>query len=160
MISLVSNVCMQRYTACGQICLFRWKLNAMILKALDVTDYLIGLETAWHAILIDATASIGQATFTYVLSGAGSIDVTAAINEQVFSLTDISCKTLMQIMISTGYRLHPMCYHCMVLSNLTKFVCKQCLALDGISTLSDLSAAVPQVKADFPGDAMIWISNF
>lgn len=92
---------------------------------------LIGLETAWHAILIDATASIGQATFTNVLSGAGSIDVTAAINEQVFSLADIS-----------------------------KFVCKQCLALDGISTLSDLSAAVPQVKADFPGDAMIWISNF
>lgn len=103
--------------ACGQICLFRWKLNAMILKALGVTDYLIGLETAWHAILIDATASIGQATFTNVLSGAGSIDVTAAINEQVFSLTDISCKTLMQIMISIGYRLHPMCYHCMVVSN-------------------------------------------
>lgn len=158
MISLVSNVCMQRYTACGQICLFRWKLNAMILKALDVTDYLIGLETAWHAILIDATASIGQATFTYVLSGAGSIDVTAAINEQVFSLTDISCKTLILV---TGYiRCVITVWWWVIDLLLTKFVCKQCLALDGISTLSDLSAAVPQVKADFPGDAMIWISNF
>jgi len=87
---------------------------------------LIRLEAARHAILIDATAAVGQAAFTNVLSGAGSIDVAATINQQVFSLTDI-----------------------------TEFVCDQCLALDGVSTLSDLSAAVAKVKTDFPGDAMV-----
>lgn len=38
---------------------------------------------------------------------------------------------------------------------LTKFVCEQCLALDGVSALSDLSAAVSQVETDFPRDAMV-----
>lgn len=38
---------------------------------------------------------------------------------------------------------------------LTKFICEQCLALDGVSALSDLSAAVAQVEADFPGNAMV-----
>lgn len=87
---------------------------------------LIRLEAARHAILIDATATIGQAAFTNVLSGAGSIDVTAAVNQQVFSLADV-----------------------------TKFVCKQRLALDGVSALSELPAAVPQVETDFPGDAVV-----
>lgn len=64
-----------------------------------MTDYLIGLEAARHAILIDAAAAVGQAAFTNVLSGAGSIDVTAAVNQQVFSLADIPCKTLTQISI-------------------------------------------------------------
>ena len=59
-----------------------------------MTDYLIRLEAARHAVLVDTTAAVGQAAFTNVLSGAGSIDVTAAINQQVFSLTDVTCKTL------------------------------------------------------------------
>lgn len=87
---------------------------------------LIRLEAARHAILVDATAAVGQTAFTNVLSAAGSIDVTAAINQQVFPLTDI-----------------------------TKFICEQCLALDGVSALSDLSAAVSQVETDFPGDAVV-----
>lgn len=61
-----------------------------------MTDYLIRLEAARHAILVDAAAAVGQAAFTNVLSGAGSIDVTAAIHQQVFPLTDITCKTLTQ----------------------------------------------------------------
>lgn len=87
---------------------------------------LIGLEAARHAILIDATAAVGQAAFTNVLSAAGSVDITAAINQQVFSLADI-----------------------------TELVCEQCLALDGVSALSDLSAAVAQVETDFPGYAVV-----
>lgn len=87
---------------------------------------LIRLEATRHAILIDATAAVGQAAFTNVLSAAGSIDVTAAVNQQVFSLADV-----------------------------TKFICEQCLALDGVSTLSDLSAAISQVEPDLPGDAMV-----
>lgn len=87
---------------------------------------LIRLEATRHAVLIDATAAVGQATFTNVLPAAGSIDITAAVNQQVFSLTDI-----------------------------TKFICEQCLALDGVSALSYLSAAVTQVETDFPRDAMI-----
>lgn len=63
--------------------------------------YLIGLEAARHAILVDATAAVSQAAFTDVLPGAGSIDVTAAINQQVFSLTDITCKTLTLISTCT-----------------------------------------------------------
>lgn len=42
---------------------------------------------------------------------------------------------------------------------LTKFVCEQRLALDGVPALSDLPAAVAQVKTDFPWDAMVWISD-
>lgn len=87
---------------------------------------LIRLEAARHAILVDAAAAVGQAAFTNVLSGAGSIDVTAAIHQQVFPLTDV-----------------------------TKFVCEQRLALDGVSALSNLSAAVAQVETDFPGDAVV-----
>lgn len=62
-----------------------------------MTDYLIRLEATRHAILIDATAAVGQAAFTNVLSAAGSVDVTAAVYQQVFSLADIACKTLTQI---------------------------------------------------------------
>lgn len=87
---------------------------------------LIRLEATRHAILVDATAAIGEATFADVLSAAGSIHITAAVNQQVFSLADV-----------------------------TEFVCEQRLALDGVSALSDLSAAVSQVETDFPGDAMV-----
>ncbi len=45
-----------------------------------MTDYLIRLKATRHAILIDATAAVGKAAFTNVLSAAGSIDVTAAVN--------------------------------------------------------------------------------
>lgn len=41
---------------------------------------LIRLEAARHTIFIDAAAAIGQAALTNVLSSAGSIDVTAAVN--------------------------------------------------------------------------------
>lgn len=51
---------------------------------------LIGLEAARNAIFIDATAAVGQAAFTDVLSGAGSVDVTAAVNQQVFPLADVT----------------------------------------------------------------------
>lgn len=105
-------------------------LSRTIQEALE-ERLLIRLETARYAILIDAAAAICQTAFANVLSGAGSIDVAAAVNQQVFSLTDI-----------------------------TKFICEQCLALDGVSALSDLSTAVAQVEADFPRDAMVWISYF
>lgn len=42
---------------------------------------------------------------------------------------------------------------------LTEFVGEQRLALDGVSALSDLPAAVSQVKTDFPGDAMVRVSH-
>lgn len=87
---------------------------------------LIRLQATRHTILVDAAAAVGQAAFTNVLPAAGSIDVTAAINEQVFSLADIS-----------------------------ELVCKQCLALDRVSALGYLSTAVSQVEADFPGDAVV-----
>lgn len=56
----------------------------------DVTDYLIWLEAARHAILVDATATVGQAAFTDVLSGAGSVHIAAAVNQQVVPLADIT----------------------------------------------------------------------
>lgn len=59
-----------------------------------MSEYLIRLQAARHAILIDAAAAVGQAAFTNVLPAAGSVDVTAAVNQQVFPLTDITCKTL------------------------------------------------------------------
>lgn len=54
--------------------------------------YLIRLEAARHAVLVDAAAAIGEAAFTNVLPGAGSVDVTAAVHQQVFSLADVACK--------------------------------------------------------------------
>lgn len=69
--------------------------------AVDMTDYLIGLEAARHAILVDATAAISQAAFTNVLPGAGSIDVTAAVNQQILSLADVTCETLTGMRIMT-----------------------------------------------------------
>lgn len=42
---------------------------------------------------------------------------------------------------------------------LTELVREQRLALDGVSALSDLPAAVSQVKTDFPGDAMVRVSH-
>ena len=59
-----------------------------------MSAYLIRLQAARNAVLIDAAAAVGQAAFTDVLSGAGSVDVAAAVNQQVFSLTDITCNAL------------------------------------------------------------------
>lgn len=42
---------------------------------------------------------------------------------------------------------------------LTEFICEQRLALDGVSALRDLPAAVSQVKTDFPGDAVVRVSH-
>lgn len=56
-------------------------------------NHLIGLKAAGHTILVDATAAVGQAAFTDVLSGAGSVDITAAVHQQVFPLTHVTCKT-------------------------------------------------------------------
>lgn len=47
-----------------------------------------------------------------------------------------------------------------MVTSLTEFVREQRLALDGVSALSDLPAAVSQVKADFPGDVMVRVSHF
>lgn len=57
------------------------------------TDHLIGLQAARHAALVDAAAAVGQAALTDVLPGAGSVDVTAAVDQQVFPLADVTCGT-------------------------------------------------------------------
>lgn len=46
-----------------------------------------------------------------------------------------------------------------MVTRLTEFIREQRLALDGVSALSDLPAAVSQVKTDFPGDAMVRLSH-
>ena len=66
----------------------------MIITTQVPKHHLIRLEAARHAVLIDAAAAVSQAAFTNVLPGTGSIDVAAAINQQVFPLADITCKTL------------------------------------------------------------------
>lgn len=42
---------------------------------------------------------------------------------------------------------------------LTELIREQRLALDGVSALSDLPAAVSQVKTDLPGDAVVRVSH-
>lgn len=53
-------------------------------------NYLIRLQATGYTILIDAAAAVGQAAFADMLSAAGSIDIAAAVDQQVFPLTDIS----------------------------------------------------------------------
>lgn len=53
-------------------------------------DNLIRLQATGHTVLVDAAAAVGQAAFADVLSAAGSVDVAAAVDQQVFPLTDIS----------------------------------------------------------------------
>lgn len=60
---------------------------------LDETNYLIRLEATRNTILVDATAAIRQAAFTDVLSAAGSVNIAAAVNQQVFPFTNITCDT-------------------------------------------------------------------
>lgn len=44
-------------------------------------------------------------------------------------------------------------------SSFTEFVRDQSLSLDGVSALSNLSAAVAEVETDLPGDALVCIFN-
>lgn len=99
--------------------------SCSIQKAFE-EQLLIRLKATGHAVLIDATAAIGQAAFTYILPGARCINITASVYQQVIPL-----------------------------ANITEFVCEQCLALNGVPALGDLPAAVSQVEADFPGNAVI-----
>lgn len=55
--------------------------------------YLIRLQAAGHAVLVRATAAIGQAAVTAVLLCAGDIDVTAAIHQQILPFTNVSWKS-------------------------------------------------------------------
>lgn len=55
-------------------------------------DHLIRLQATGHTVLIDAAAAVGQAAFADVLSAAGGVDVAAAVDQQVFPLTDVSWK--------------------------------------------------------------------
>ena len=57
-------------------------------------EYLIRLEAAGHTVLVDVTAAIGQTTFTDVLSGAQSVDITATVHQQLLPLTHITWWTI------------------------------------------------------------------
>lgn len=97
--------------------------SGAIQKALK-QELLIGLQAAGHTIFVDAAAAVGQAAFADVLSTASGVDIAAAVDQQVFPLTDIS-----------------------------KLVREQRLALDGVPALGHLPTAVAQVEADLPGNA-------
>jgi hypothetical protein len=43
---------------------------------------------------------------------------------------------------------------------LTKLVCQQGFALDGVPTLGHLTAAVTQVETNLPGDAVVQVPHF
>lgn len=98
-------------------------ISSAIQKALK-QELLIRLQATGHAVLIDAAAAVGQAAFADVLSAAGGVDVAAAVDQQVFPLTDVS-----------------------------ELVREQRLALDGVPALTDLPTAVAQVEANLPGNA-------
>lgn len=51
---------------------------------------LVGLQAAGDAVLVSATAAVGQAAVTAVLLGARGVDVTAAIHQQILPFTNIS----------------------------------------------------------------------
>lgn len=92
---------------------------------------LIRLKAARHTIFIYIATAVSEAAFADILPGAGSVDITAPIDQKIFSITNIS-----------------------------KFICEQYFALNGVSTLIYLPAAVSQVETDFPGDVMIWVLDF
>lgn len=89
---------------------------------------LVWLQAAGNAVLIHTAAAIGQAALAEVLAGAGVIDITAAVHQQILPLTDK-----------------------------TQLVCEENLALDGVPTLVDLTAAVSQVKVHFPVNAVVGV---
>lgn len=51
---------------------------------------LIRLKAARHTIFIYIATAISEAAFADILPGAGSIDITAPIDQQIFSITNIS----------------------------------------------------------------------
>lgn len=73
----------------------------------------IRLEAAGHAVLVDVTAAIGEATLTYVLRRAGGVHIATAVDEDVLSVADVA-----------------------------ELVREKGLALDGVPTLGDLTTAV------------------
>lgn len=92
---------------------------------------LVGQQAAGHAVLIDVTAAVGPAAPAHVLPGAGGVHVTAAVHQQVAALTHVA-----------------------------QLIGQQGLALDGVPTLGHrLAAAVPQVEADLPGDAVVRVPD-
>lgn len=91
---------------------------------------LVRLQAAGHTEFIDVAAAVSQAAFTQVLPRAGGVHITATIHEQILPLADI-----------------------------TQLIREQCLALDGVPALGDLAAAVAQVEADFPWDAVVRVSR-
>lgn len=90
-----------------------------------------------------------------MLSTAGSVDVAAAVDQQVFPLADVACKTSRQAGFehAAGRRRAPPPLRLEPVALLTQLVREQRLALDGVPALSDLPAAVAQVEANLPGDA-------
>jgi len=54
---------------------------------------LAGLQAAGHAVLVGAAAAMGQAAVTAVLLGAGDVDVTAAVHQQVLPFTNVAWKS-------------------------------------------------------------------
>lgn len=89
---------------------------------------LVRLQTAGHTVLVDTAAAVVQAALTDVLSGTGGVDIAAAVHQQVLPLTDVA-----------------------------QLIGEQRLALDGVPALSDLPAAVAQVKTDLPRNAVVGV---
>lgn len=52
--------------------------------------HLVGLQAAGHTVLIHTAAAVGKAAVTAVQLGAGHVDITTAIDQQVLPLTDIA----------------------------------------------------------------------
>lgn len=91
---------------------------------------LVRLQATGHTEFIDVAAAVSQAAFTQVLSGVGGVHIAATVHKQILPLADI-----------------------------TQLICEQCLALDGVPALGDLAAAVAQVEADLPWDAVVRVSD-
>lgn len=51
---------------------------------------LVRLKAAGDTVFIYTATTISEAALADVLPGAGSIDITASIDQQIFSITDIS----------------------------------------------------------------------
>lgn len=122
----------------------------------EATDDLIWLQAAGHAVLIDAAAAVGQAALTDVLPAVGRVDVAAAVNQQVLPLAHVTCWDVHR---DEDKRVALVAREAPTLSPLTQLVCQQRLALDGVSALGHLPAAVAQIEPDFPGNTVIRVSN-
>ena len=65
-------------------------------------SYLVWLQAAGHAELVDVTAAVCQAAFTQVLSGAGSKHVATAVHLQVFPLAHVTWNMFMGLDLYLG----------------------------------------------------------